>query len=386
MPSVKSAVSAAIDAIGGVSRIGEDPDSLILFNAAFSVCSEKCRTVIRETGFSHTNVNVDLTTMINYDPRYVALRLMAWDHAMPLAGEIAGWTGSSSMAKTGFDPCVVPLLVDMKANGGEGMVIVDSAVICNYLVRLAGGALMPTEPRQLALVQKHIALVDDAPHPALLYDALPAKDLRPAYLKHLTAGGGLHLQQIRKLKKYLAQEGKTWDDPLLKRAYEAKLKKTEDALRATQSMEGGDSSYIEGSFQKMREYLQTLEADLKASSGEWLCGDKITLADVFEACSLYRLMFLGCAFLYEDLPIVVRYSGRLFSRPSLLRAVILNRDTMPSKHVAPFYAEHEGWLSGVLHCRKEDLINVMTNPATPYAAAGAALLAVTYPLARSKRR
>ena len=135
--------------------------------------------------------------MINYDPRYVALRLMAWDHAMPLAGEIAGWTGSSSMAKTGFDPCVVPLLVDMKANGGEGMVIVDSAVICNYLVRLAGGALMPTEPRQLALVQKHIALVDDAPHPALLYDALPAKDLRPAYLKHLTAGGGLHLQQIR---------------------------------------------------------------------------------------------------------------------------------------------------------------------------------------------
>ena len=75
MPSVKSAVSAAIDAIGGVSGIGEDPDSLILFNAAFSVCSEKCRTVIRETGFSHTNGNVDLTTMINYDPRYVALRL-----------------------------------------------------------------------------------------------------------------------------------------------------------------------------------------------------------------------------------------------------------------------------------------------------------------------
>mgnify|MGYP007125918777 CR=1 FL=1 len=50
---------------------------------------------------------------------------------------------------------------------------------------------------------------------------------------------------------------------------------------------------------------------------------------------------------------------------------------MPSKHVAPFYAEHEGWLSGVMHCRKEDRINVMTNPATPYAAAGAALLAVT---------
>lgn len=96
---------------------------------------------------------------------------------------------------------------------------------------------MPTEPDQLALVKKHIELVDDAPHPAMLYDGHPTIDNRPSYLKNLTRGGGLHQQQIEKLKGFLAQEGKTWDDPLIKRAYNAKLKKTQDALEVTRQME-----------------------------------------------------------------------------------------------------------------------------------------------------
>lgn len=52
------------------------------------------------------------------------------------------------MSKSGFDACVVPLLIDMEANDGQGKAIADSAVICNYIVAEAGGELITIKPEK----------------------------------------------------------------------------------------------------------------------------------------------------------------------------------------------------------------------------------------------
>ena len=48
----------------------------------------------------------------------------------------------------------------------------------------------------------------------------------------------------------------------------------------------------------------------------------------------------------------------------MLYGVILNPNTMPSRHVAKFYDQYEGWMYGTMQRRKEDAIGVVTGIAT----------------------
>lgn len=339
---------------------GSSPGRFYLFNHHLSMCSQKCRITMREAGLSFTNVEVPLFNYSNYQPQYVRLRLDSYGGG-PMVGEGFGsWNGSSSTSENGFDPCVVPLLVDLEA----GKVVSDSLVICKYICETSGN-LVPKDAEKMAMVLKHIEIVDKTPHLALLYDSSTSFDPRPSWNRHITAKGGLHKDQIKALDKWLSKEGQTWTDPLIKRAYMAKKQKTLNGLNATLSVHKGDGAYFEEAYRRTRAKLRELEADLQRYPGDWLCGDDISVADLFHGISLVRLIWLGYESWYGDLQAVKAYADRLDRRSSILNESILNPHSGPSKHLAPFWDKHNGWVSGFMYRRKCEMIGAITWSWTP---------------------
>ena len=91
------------------------------------------------------------------------------------------WTGSTSGEEMGFDPLVVPTLVDNL----KKRVVAESKTIMNYLDQeIPTPPLYPTGCTEL--VEKHVKLVDDTPHAGLLYGGDPDRDTRPAYLRNIS--------------------------------------------------------------------------------------------------------------------------------------------------------------------------------------------------------
>src|SRR3546814_7550959 len=103
----------------------------------------------------------------NYCPQYVRLRLRS--EAAAKHRPVSSFTGQSSVDSEGFDPLVVPTLVDHET----GRVLADSKAICLYLcdALTAGTDLLPTDIREAVL--KQVELADTTPHVALLYGADP---------------------------------------------------------------------------------------------------------------------------------------------------------------------------------------------------------------------
>lgn len=113
----------------------------------------------------------------HYSPAYVRL----------IAGRelnqdfVTGYSGRTSVETEGFDPCVVPLLIDYEA----GRVIVDSKRICCYLdaVSREPVQLLCDEAQARAEVMRQVDIVDRIPNGALLYGFHPDADRRPDILK-----------------------------------------------------------------------------------------------------------------------------------------------------------------------------------------------------------
>lgn len=367
--SLREATEAAAAAMGKSNSWqvnGRYPGRFYLFNHHLSICSQKTRITMREAGFAFTNVEVPLFNSSNYQAPYVALRLRSWDGKSPFVGEGFGsWNGSSSSTENGFDPCVVPILVDLEAN----RVVSDSKKICLYAAEVSG-MLVPKDKVKAELVEKQISLVDKTPHHALLYDNAPGFDPRPQWSINVTSKGSLHKNQIKALKKHLALEGKAWSDPTIKRAYNAKIQKTTQGLQQTLNTEKGYSGYFDAVKQRTREYLLELEADLKKHPGDWLCGDQITLADVFQGVSLVRIIWAGYESWFSGMEMVSAYARRLTERESVLKESILNPHSGPSQHLAPYVEKHQGKVARIGYMMKYNMIATVTWSWTPTVAMG----------------
>ena len=101
-----------------------------LYHASLSLCSFKVRTTLAEKGLAYSSHALSIMPAgkaipQNYRPEYVRLRLKGQEKQKL----VSGYTGASSVAEDGFDPCVVPTLVDHQ----EGRVVIDSKNICEFL-------------------------------------------------------------------------------------------------------------------------------------------------------------------------------------------------------------------------------------------------------------
>ena len=169
-----------------------------LYHFFMSMCSYKLRLVLDEIGAAYVSHDIDIfpPDIKNYYPEYVRLRLKGRDAA---AGRLVdGYTGRSSTETEGFDPCVVPTLVDHEA----GLVLANSKRMCLYLTTVADGGteLLPEDLRDEILRQ--VDIVDRTPHVAVLYGAHPGEDRRPAFVRANMLG--VHDQKIAQVRKNMA--------------------------------------------------------------------------------------------------------------------------------------------------------------------------------------
>ena len=86
--------------------------------------------------------------------------------------------------------------------------------------------------------------------------------------------------------------------PELRPLYEAKAKKNGMVQRTISD----DPEVLRNSMRVTKNILMELEEDLKKSEGPWICGKKITMADIAWHVSLLRFLTFGCDYLYADLP------------------------------------------------------------------------------------
>lgn len=296
-----------------------------LYHGAPSLCSMKVRTVLAEKQVPYYSHDLNLIMREPapecYLPGYVRLRLQG----APNAELAQGYTGQSSVTTEGFDPCVVPTLVDHEAQ----RVIVDSARICAYIDEQTDGERLIPEALSDA-VGEQIAIVDQAPHVAVLYGAHPDGDVRPPGLSKNIQG--VHAKKIAALKKLKAQVG---DDAELAAAYDSKIAKEAG---------GGefmcDPQRMRAAHQAMDAHVGKLEQQLASHDGPWTLGDRFTLADIMWTQSLFRMKWLGIGGAWEnnDARTNVRtYTERAFTRPSF-RAGVLDWPFAygPSPHVPEF--------------------------------------------------
>ena len=287
-----------------------EPPEFELFHFGFSICSHKVRAVLVELGLGFgSNQFAGPTKYENYTPQYVRLRLRS---AAARAGKfVSDYSGGSSVEAEGFDPLVVPTLVDRSA----GQVFADSKLIVLHLARTYRSLvdLLPVDLESEIIAE--IDAVDRTPHVALLYGADPEGDTRPAEIQSRMPG--IHQIKFDTIRRFMAE---TADEPELVAAYKAKLAKEEAAEKFVV-----DGQAMADAVALAASLVAGLEDKLAASEGPWLFGDRFTLADLCWGISLIRLDYLGNSRFWDGdspRPRVKAYFDRLAKRPSLVAAVL----------------------------------------------------------------
>ncbi|WPG35384.1 glutathione S-transferase family protein [Variovorax sp. EBFNA2] len=310
-----------------------------LFHAASSLCSQKVRTVLLEKALPYRSNDMRiLSTMASdglvaaehYNPAYIRLRLVA---ARELnRAYVSGYSGRTSVESEGFDPCVVPLLVDHDT----GRVIADSQRICIYLdgVSRAPVQLVPDAPDARAEVMRQVGIVDRIANGALLYGFHPDADLRPDALK--ASMQTVYDYKVMALERLI---GDNAGEPELVAAYRAKIVKESGGKKVCH-----DPAFQRAAREQTKQLLIDLERDLAAGSFACLNGHTFSLADAFWGVNLVRLNYLGLASMWDALPRVARYVDALAKRPSLCReAIQASIDSMP----------HARYMDAMADCRAE---------------------------------
>eukprot|EP00435_Cladocopium_sp_Y103_P034283 s899_g8.t2 len=252
-----------------------------LFHFDWSICSWKTRCVLMEKGIPWRSWLFSPGEHGNYQPAYVRLRSLGHPGGA-LVGEV--FTGSTSAQSQGFDPLVVPTLVDRL----KKKVVVDSKVICEYIEKEA----------HVELIKKHLALVDETPHMGMLY-GLHLSDMvqqTPDPWGTLGRVAPAPFRQIKSVEAYLADSTLP---PDLRPLYEAKKKKTELARSRVGTSRGTKEGYKE-MVNKVATFLSELESDLQATGGPFICGAECTMADLVWHTSLLRLYELGFDDLFSE--------------------------------------------------------------------------------------
>jgi glutathione S-transferase len=316
--NMAAAARAAIVDPTRITIVGDEPNPRFeLFHAASSLCSQKVRTVLHEKGLSYRSDDMiilcamgadGLIAAEHYSPAYIRLRLIAGRELDQKF--VTGYSGRTSVESEGFDPCVVPLLVDYQA----GRVIADSQRICCYLDAVSREPLrlVPVDSEARAEVMRQVGIVDRIPNGALLYGFHPDADKRPDILKSVMET--VYEYKIMTLEGLKAANAGA---PELVAAYGAKIAK-ETGGKAVRH----DADFQRAARNHVRALLADLDRDLGTDSFPYLKGNSFSLGDVVWGVNLTRLAYLGLAFLWDGLPNVARYFDALIKRPSLCKEAV----------------------------------------------------------------
>ena len=213
---------------------------------------------------------------------------------------------------------MVPTLVDHEA----GEVIADSRLILLHAAALSGGCLLPEASREMVLAE--VDAVDRLPHAGLFYGANPDGDHRPPPIQ-----AGMKDAHLRKIEQARARMDGLPDGSPLRAAYEHKLRK-EEAGRAFIADPANMRSIIEDT----RALIEAFDRRLAERRGPWVAPEGFTLADVAWSVSLFRLLYLGYGWMWDELAYVPGYVEAAFDHPSVRAGAIRWPGHPPGETVA----------------------------------------------------
>jgi len=316
--TMAAAARASIRDASRITIVGDDAKPRFeLCHAASSLCSQKVRAVLHEKRLPYRSSEMiilssmgpdELIAAEHYSAAYIHLRLLA---AHELDREfVNGYSGRTSVETEGFDPCVVPLLIDYEA----GRVLADSKRICCYLDGVSPEPiqLVPEEPKARAAVMRQVSIVDRIPNAALLYGFHPDDDRRPEPLKLVMQT--VYDYKVMALEALIAANA---SDARLVAAVRAKIAKERGGKQVSR-----DPDFQRATRQQARELLADLDRDLAAASFAGVNHHGFTLADVLWGVNLVRMSYLGLSSMWEDLPHIKAYFRALVRRPSLAKEAV----------------------------------------------------------------
>jgi len=227
-----------------------------LYHSPISTCSQKVRLALAEKGLTYEDRTVNLSKLGHLDPEYLKINPNG----------------------------VVPSIVH------DGQPIIDSSVICEYLDEVfPEPALSPAGPVGRAQMRAWLRFLEEVPTAAIR-----APSFNAFFAKALWSRGEEAFEQMRAKM------------PLRKQWY------------SKMSESGFDQAEVDSSKERLRSALERAEKSL--SSGRWLVGDHVTLADICYMPTVVRMDDLGYSEMWQDLPGVIDWFARVQARPSFSKA------------------------------------------------------------------
>lgn len=283
----------------------DEPQSagIHLYHAPNSICSQKVRAVLFATNQPFVSHQIDIFKGETYDPHYVRLRVAACEASGHRLAD--DHPGTTSVASTGCDSCVVPTVVIPQSQD----VLIDSKNICIKLAQRQQGAAPTLLPSALtADIDQELAIVDDLPNYQML-----AVTTGKAHTGG--ADNSFALSKVRRCDDLMA---KYPDDAELRRGYSAKRAKEQsaaDRLFDDEAMTRGRKA--------IGAALRDLDDRLRRRASPFLFGATPTMADLFWGVELIRLIDLGGLNQWTGghTQVLDDYSGRTSEYPAVFRAV-----------------------------------------------------------------
>jgi glutathione S-transferase len=229
--------------------------SLVLYNAPQSTCSQRVRFTLHEKGLAFCEHKLDLFSGDQLRPEYLKINPNG----------------------------VVPSLIH------NGRVIIDSAVIIEYLDEVfpEPAALVPHDAVARAAMRSLIRYIDEVPTPAV---RVPSYNI--AFLPHyrdMSEADFIALAESKPLRKeFLLSMGRS----------------------------GFSTEEMDKAVERLRRAIVRMSETLSVSGGPWLMGTHLTLADIAMMPVLVRLADLGLGHLWARMPEVDRWLGALRARPA----------------------------------------------------------------------
>jgi glutathione S-transferase len=232
--------------------------SLVLYNAPQSTCSQRVRFTLHEKRLAFFERKLDLFSGDQLRPEYLKINPNG----------------------------VVPSLVH------DGRVIIDSAVIIEYLSEVFPEPmpLVPHDAVARAAMRSFIRYTDEVPTPAV---RVPSYNL--AFLPHyrdMPEAEFVALAESKPLRKdFLLSMGRS----------------------------GFSSQEMDKALERLRQAIVRMSETLRASGGPWLMGLDLTLADIAIMPVLVRMADLGLRTFWEHLPEIDGWLAALRARPAFLQ-------------------------------------------------------------------
>lgn len=225
---------------------------LTLFHAAHSTCSQKVRLCLAEKQLPYDSRILQIKKSEHLSPEYLKINPNG----------------------------VVPTLVH------RGCAVIDSSVICEYLDEVyEEPRLSPEVPLERAKMRSWLRYLEEVPTAAI---RLPSFNLLFAPI--IAALGGGRMEELAR------------QSPLRRDLYERI------------GPAGFSEEETAGSLRALRQTLKRAEEALER--GSWLNGDAFSLVDIVFTPIAVRMEDLGLTYLWEDLPRVNDWYGRILSRES----------------------------------------------------------------------